>query len=75
MKLTPWFDGSTTPAYPGVYERKYRMTPDKTLYCFWDGVVWYQNGDTPEQALSWKKQGEKSLSPYLSWRGLAEQPK
>lgn len=40
LRRTPWFLGSTKPAYEGVYER-YFDNVDRVVFQLWDGKYWY----------------------------------
>lgn len=51
LKLTPWFDCSTPPVRPGVYERRSRKSVP-VLYQHWNGRVWCFYDGTPEGAAS-----------------------
>lgn len=40
LRRTPWFLGSTKPAYEGVYERYFGLS-DRIVFQYWDGKVWW----------------------------------
>lgn len=42
LPRTPWFLGSTKPAYEGVYERYFDII-DRVVLQLWDGKYWYAN--------------------------------
>jgi hypothetical protein len=69
MKLTPWFPGEVVPAYPGVYERRYRL---QTAYARWDGSMWWWAATNVDEA--GREENAVSVSARLPWRGLAEPP-
>ena len=63
LRRTPWFLGSTKPAYEGVYERYFDLT-GMQLFCYWDGEHWLA-GLNPSSV--------KSLHQQKMWRGCSEE--
>lgn len=45
LPRTPWFLGSTKPAYEGVYERYFGLT-DRIVFQYWDGEVWWASDES-----------------------------
>jgi hypothetical protein len=65
---TAWFEADTTPARPGVYERRAPAGP----YACWDGKRWHD--DAGSVAAAALREGASALQ-RASWRGLvAESP-
>lgn len=80
-ELTPWFDGDTKPARPGVYAT---AVPGQKFekYAYWDGRLWYYQGPTVQiaQHLGTYHDASMGQHPWTSWfqdmrwRGLASDP-
>jgi hypothetical protein len=67
MGLTDWYDGTTHPARPGIYERHFTdsMSIGMASMQYWDGRQWLIRGtDKPH----WRQVGD-----YPAWRGLTEE--
>lgn len=86
MKLTPWFDYTTPPVRPGVYEvrlgvleaGKQLMPAENQFqgwYAYWDGKTFRNSSGCPERANRWRGLSESEGICAAQWRGLAEEPK
>lgn len=76
VEVTDWFDGDVEPVRKGLYQRAVmrRAAPHQVaVYSYWDGQRWSFNGSTPKEAYRDRK--FRSLSQFLPWRGLAQEPK
>lgn len=72
LKLTPWFDGTVTPAREGVYEIKYRCGMVFIGHSRWDGEQWCLRTTMGVEEAA--RQHKKAHGPVLEWRGLAAKP-
>lgn len=71
---TPWFSGRISPAYVGVYERRYtRVSGKVTNYAYWDGSFWYEARTTPGMAVL-AKTWSIFQKDRFEWRGLSKRP-
>jgi hypothetical protein len=74
--MTPWFPGTVTPAYEGVYERRYDS--DDTDFSRFEGLNWYRGSDTVDQAAvryaASNYQVDRDNALDFEWRGLARDP-
>lgn len=68
MKLTPWFEGTTKPVRPGMYQRRFVTT----AWARWDGTYWYESYTDKE--LAEKETRISAIQGAAQWRGLANEP-
>lgn len=74
---TLWFDGGTTPARAGLYQRKVPdgMVPGRRwVWSFFEGSLWYANGVTQADAIDALETERRSRYQRLPWRGLGRPP-
>lgn len=68
-KFTDWFPNAQTPAYKGVYQRKYFAL---LRWSRWNGESWEMLCQT--QAIAEDTARVRSDFQFLPWRGLADPP-
>lgn len=72
-ELTPWFDGKTKPARPGVYQTalfpEEKESPEPR-YSRWTGREWMDSMSSPQGAMRTNLRG----CQRKEWRGLAKKP-
>jgi len=68
LKRTTWFNRTTKPLRPGVYERRY--WGGTVMFSEWTGYNWLFADVTPKRAA---RRSDVS-GMRLPWRGLAQDP-
>lgn len=77
--LGPWKNRSDKPDTNGIYQRDVSIpilhaAGSMVAYSYYDGDVWYQGANTPEEAMIQYERRAVAVFQKLPWRGLVTQP-